>query len=101
MLLFGGLLIHLAVFGALMKPSAASGSQDGYEAALTDEEPETMEEKVAPRNRCGCSCFSSVFSLTRDTFQLELFSSMSFWLALFVFIMMEMTCSAWLIYYRV
>ena len=99
MLLLGGGLLHLAVVGALMKPPAASGSQDGYEGALTDEEPETRDDDVVPSNRCGCSCFSTVFSFTRDTFQLELFSSMSFWLVLFVFIMMEMTCSAWLIYY--
>ncbi|XP_033639069.1 monocarboxylate transporter 12-like [Asterias rubens] len=99
MLLLGALSLHLAVFGALMKPPAASGSQDGYEAALTDEEQETREDKVAPSNRFGCSCFTKVYSFARDTFQLGLFSSLSFWLVLFLYIMMDITHSAWIIYY--
>ena len=100
MLLLGALSLHLALVGALMKPPADSGSQDGYEAALTDEEQlETEVDKVAPSNRFGCSCFAKVFSLTRDTFQLEVFSSISFLLVLFVFIVMELTYCSWLIYY--
>ncbi|XP_071795973.1 monocarboxylate transporter 6-like [Asterias amurensis] len=99
MLLLGVLLLHLAVIGALMKPPAASGSQDGYEAALTDEEQETGDDDVVPSNRFCCSCFTKVFSFARDIFQLELFSSLSFWLVLFVFIMMDITHSAWIIYY--
>ena len=97
MLLLGALSLHLAVFGALMKPPAASGSQDGYEAALTDEEQETRDDDVVPSNRFGCSCFTKVFSLTRDTLQLGLFSSISFWLVLFVLTVFEMTYSVWLI----
>ncbi|XP_071795662.1 uncharacterized protein [Asterias amurensis] len=99
MLLLGALLLHLAVVGALVKPPAASRSQDGYEAALTDEEQETRDDDVVPSNRFGCSCFTKVFSLTRETFQLGLFSSISFWLVLFVLTVFEMTYSAWLIYY--
>ncbi|XP_033639068.1 monocarboxylate transporter 11-like [Asterias rubens] len=99
MLLLGALLLHLAVFGALVKPPADSGSLDGYEAALTDEEQETMDNDVEPSNRFGCSCFAKVFSLTRDTFQLEVFLSISFVLVLFVFIVMELTYCSWLIYY--
>ncbi|XP_071796102.1 monocarboxylate transporter 11-like [Asterias amurensis] len=52
MLLLGGLFLHLAVVGALMKPPAASGSQDGYEAALTTEEPETRDDDVHCKNKC-------------------------------------------------
>ncbi|XP_071796190.1 monocarboxylate transporter 12-like [Asterias amurensis] len=99
MLLLGGLLLHLAVCGALMKPPAASRSQDGYEAAHTDEEQETGEDKVAPSNRCGCSCFTTIYSFTRDTFQLGLFSSLSFWLVVFLVIVWRLTNTAWLIYY--
>ncbi|XP_033638836.1 monocarboxylate transporter 12-like [Asterias rubens] len=97
MLLLGGLLLHLAVCGALMKPPAASRSQDGYEAALTDEEQETGEDKVAPSNCFGC--FTLVYSFTRDTFQLGLFSSISFWLVALMYSIYLMTNSAWLIYY--
>ncbi|XP_071810310.1 monocarboxylate transporter 12-like [Asterias amurensis] len=99
MLLLGALVLHITVIGTLMKPPAASGSQDGYEAALTDEEQDTSEDKVASSNRFGCSCFTKVYSFARDTFQLGLFSSLSFWLVLFVFIVMDITHSAWLIYY--
>ncbi|XP_071796126.1 monocarboxylate transporter 4-like [Asterias amurensis] len=53
MLLIGGLSLHIALCGALMKPHEASGSQDGYEAALTDEEQETRDDDVVPSNRCG------------------------------------------------
>ncbi|XP_033639072.1 monocarboxylate transporter 12-like [Asterias rubens] len=97
MLLLGALLLHIAVVGALVKPPAASRSQDGYEAALTDEEQETRDDDVVPSNRFGCSCFTKVFSLTRDTLQLGLFSSISFWLVLFVLTVFEMTYSVWLI----
>ncbi|XP_071795626.1 monocarboxylate transporter 12-like [Asterias amurensis] len=99
MLLLGGVFLHLAVIGALVKPPAASRSQDGYEAALTDEEQETGEDNVKPSNRSGCSCFTTVYSFTRDTFKLGLFSSISFWLVLFVYTVTEMTNCAWLIYY--
>ncbi|XP_071795981.1 monocarboxylate transporter 12-like [Asterias amurensis] len=99
MLLLGVLLFHLAVVGALMEPFAASGSKDGYEAALTDEEQETRDDDVVPSNRFGCSCFTKVYSFARDTFQLELFSSLSFWLVLFVYIVTDITYSAWIIYY--
>ncbi|XP_071795654.1 uncharacterized protein [Asterias amurensis] len=44
MLLLGGLSLHIAVCGALVKPPAASRSQDGYEAAHTDEEQETRDD---------------------------------------------------------
>ena len=99
MLLLGGLLLHLAVCGALMKPPAAGRSQDGYEAAVTDEEQETGEDKVAPSDRCGCSCYTTIYSFTRDTFQLGLFSSLSFWLVVFLVIVWRLTNTAWLIYY--
>ncbi|XP_071795982.1 monocarboxylate transporter 12-like [Asterias amurensis] len=99
MLLLGALLLHLAVCGALIKPPSATGSQDGYEAALTDEEQETMDNNVEPSNRFGCFCFSTIYSFTKNTFQLGLFSSISFWLVVFVFIVMELTYCAWLIYY--
>ena len=95
MLLLGALLLHLAVCGALMKPPAASGSQDGYEAAHTDKEQETGQDKVVPSNRCGCSCFSKVFSFTRDTFQLGLLSSVSFWLVVFMYSFWQMLNVAW------
>ncbi|XP_071795924.1 monocarboxylate transporter 2-like [Asterias amurensis] len=99
MLLLGALLLHLTVIGALMKPPAASRSQDGYEAAHTDEEQETGKDKLAPRNRCGCSCFNPLYSFARDTFQIGLFSSVSFWLVVALYSGWHMIYSGWVIYY--
>ncbi len=99
MLLLGGFLLHFAVCGALIKPPDASRSEDGYEAAHTEGEQETKDDEVVPNNRFGCSCFKTVCSFVRNTFQLGLFSSISFWLVLFVFIFSRLTYYAWLIYY--
>ncbi|XP_033638483.1 monocarboxylate transporter 1-like [Asterias rubens] len=84
-LLLGGLFLNLAVVGALMKPPAASGRRDGYEAALTDEEQYTREDKLTPSNRFLSSFFIRIFSFTRDTFQLGLFSSILFWLVVLIY----------------
>ncbi|XP_071795618.1 monocarboxylate transporter 12-like [Asterias amurensis] len=97
MLLLGALLLHIAVCGALMKPLAASGSRDGYEAALTYEEQETGEDKRAPNNHCGC--FNKVYLFTRETFQRGLFSSTSFWFIVFISTVRLITYCAWLVYY--
>ncbi len=92
-------MLHLAVCGALVKPPDASRSQDGYEAAHTDEEQETRDDEVVPSNHFGCSCFTTVYSFARDTFRLGLFSSISFWLIVFIYSVWLMIYSAWLIYY--
>ncbi|XP_071795926.1 monocarboxylate transporter 12-like [Asterias amurensis] len=99
MLLLGGLLLHLTVIGALIQPPAASRSQDGYEAALTDEEQETNEYNRTANNRFGCSCFNTIYSFTRDTLRLGLFSSISFWLIVLVSTIRRITYCAWLVYY--
>ncbi|XP_071795883.1 monocarboxylate transporter 12-like [Asterias amurensis] len=98
-LLLGGWFLNLAVVGALMKPPAASGSRDGYEPAHTDEEQYTGEDKLAPNNRFGCSYFIRIFSSTRDTFQLGLFSSISFLLIVLNYSVWQLFYSAWIIYY--
>ena len=98
-LLLGGLFLNLAVVGALMKPPAASGRRDGYEAALTDEEQYTREDKLTPSNRFLSSFFIRIFSFTRDTFQLGLFSSILFWLVVLIYSVWQLFYCAWLIYY--
>ncbi|XP_071795591.1 monocarboxylate transporter 12-like [Asterias amurensis] len=99
MLLLGASLLHLAVIGALIQPPAARGGKYVYKAALLDKEQETRDDDVVPSNCCGCSCFTKVNSFTRDTFQLGLFSSLSFWLVISSVSMWTMTYNAWLIYY--
>ncbi len=98
MLLLGGLLLHLAVCGALLKPLDAGRSRDGFEAAQTDDEQETREDEVVPSNRFSCFCFTTVYSLLRDTFRLGLFSSISFWFVASLISIWTMTTTAWLIY---
>ncbi len=97
MLLLGALLLHLAVCGALIKPPSVSGRQGGYEAAHTDEEQEARDDTVVPSNKLGCLCFTTVYSFARDTFQLGLFSSMSFWLVTFQDCVWPLMYSAWVI----
>ena len=54
---------------------------------------------MAPGNRFGCSCLTSPYSCARETFQLGLFSSISFWCIVIVSTVRRITYCAWLVYY--
>ncbi|XP_033645060.1 monocarboxylate transporter 11-like isoform X2 [Asterias rubens] len=99
MLLLGGLFLHLAVCGALIKSPAASGGQDDYEAARINEEKEARDDTDVPNKRFGCSCFTAVCSFARGTIQSEIYSSMSFWIITFHSCVWPLMYSAWIIYY--
>ncbi|XP_071790755.1 monocarboxylate transporter 12-like [Asterias amurensis] len=100
MLLLGALFLHLAVCGALIKPTAARCSHNGYEAAHMDEDQEAIKnDKVVPRSCFSCACFTTLNSFAKDTFRLGLLSSLSFWLVVFIVCVWTMVYMAWIIYY--
>ena len=97
MLLIGAIFSHLAVCGAFLKPQV---TPEYYkEVNVSEDQGVVDDDATRTRSKDLCSYITSCCTSITDTFRLDLFTSVPYWLITFIYAMIVMTHTSWVIYF--
>ncbi|XP_033646638.1 monocarboxylate transporter 12-like [Asterias rubens] len=101
MMLLGALFFNLTVCGALIKPEDKTTSGNGgYHSVDKDGDHSAIDDQEDGSSRQSrSSTCTTIRKLITASLQLDLFTSVRYWLVTFVTVMTWLTFAAWVIYF--